>query len=153
MQPKRRGLVARLGAGLFIVMFFSALPLWFLSTQERWVQFSGGGTPWRCTVRRWPSLNSQPQTFEPSSIVADRVRGRRGVDLWQIQFKEPQGWRDILASRTTSKQAYRLAQDLDAARKAGAAIERELAPGASFYLAIALVIVFAAAGVLIARSA
>jgi hypothetical protein len=144
-------------AGLFIVMFFAALPLWFLTTQERWVRFSGGGggdgTPWRCTVSRWPALGAEPQTFEPSSIWADRVRGRRGVELWQIHFKEAEGWRDILAGRTTNERAYRVAQDLEAARKAGVAIERELAPDATFFLAIGLVVIFAGAGVLIARSA
>jgi hypothetical protein len=136
--------------GAFIVGLFAALPLWFLSTQERWVHFSGGGTPWRLMVTRWPALGTRSESFAPSWISAESVRGRRGVILWQIWIQEGNRDHGVLASRTTNGRAYPLAKDLEAARKAGTPIERELGPDATFYVAIGMLVIFAGAGVVIA---
>jgi len=145
----------RLIAATFIIACFSALPLWFLARVEGRVRFVGGGAPWRCTVERHWLWRTKTDVYEPTrieSLEREVSYKTRTSPAWQIRFQQGDQRTEILAGVSTDRAVVRIAEQLEAARAKGAPIEVSLPAGGVYYLAIALVVIFAASGAFLAFS-
>lgn len=139
-------------AGAVAVALFSALPLWFLSTQEGWVRVRCGGSPWVCTVQESNLLVRRSERYLPREVssrrLAHQARGREQVS-WQLVFLVGTARLDALRASTENGELPAFAADLERARLLGAEVDRALAPDFGFWLAVALVALFASAGAFI----
>lgn len=144
---------SRLAAGLFLVGFFAALPFWFLTTQDGALHVACGGVPWQCTVTREWLWNSQRENHRPDAVraVSTRVRFKgQSSSAWQLVFEEQGQAVAMHSGARTDRAVVALADRLEQARVARAAVDVVLEASATYYLAIALVVVFAGAGAFLA---
>lgn len=140
----------KIAAGVVIVAFFAALPTWWLSTLDGWVRLHCAGQPWRCEVTRDNLLSRRSSVFEVQrgvSVGTEVVsyKGRKS-DQYVLELDG----NAVLDSRPSYREVHGLADELNAARAAGRPFDRELEPDSIFWLAIALVVVFAGSGLVIA---
>lgn len=133
-------------AALFIGGFFAALPLWYLSTQDGWIDVRcGSAAPWRCRVEKTNLLST-----DVSTIAVERVSlGERSAKRWRgysVQFNGS----NVFEPRAEYATVSAMVNDLETARRAGLPFERSMPPDGQFWLAFALVVLFAGAGIGIA---
>ncbi|MER2563433.1 MAG: hypothetical protein ABTQ32_22080 [Myxococcaceae bacterium] len=142
-------MLEKLPAALVAALFFGGLPVFWLSNLEGPVTFSCGGTPWRCDVSRWVFFSTKTASSEPVRIgVESARRGKRISTDWRIVFTLPSGTPSSPTDWGTEGDSE-LANRLEAARSRGEAIVVERPPGAVFWLAVILSVVFIAAGLFV----
>jgi hypothetical protein len=141
----------KLPAALFAASFFSALPLWFLSTLEGPVRFSGGGVPWRCTVSRWVFFETKTATYEPVKVSVEvrGVGGRGGARARQsrVMMQLPQGSVVAATAWSSSDDNERAADELENARQRQRTVVVDRPAGGTFWSTVFLVLLFAGVGV------
>jgi hypothetical protein len=148
----------RLLASLVVVAIFAALPAWFLSTREGWIAIecarANGGAALACRVHERFAFGARDATYPTLGAHLERTvqHDRRGATAtYQLVLVTSDGERAVLRANTGNAALAQTAAELDAAAHANAAeFHAALAPDLVFWLAVALVAVFAGAGLLIA---
>ncbi|TGK38441.1 hypothetical protein EHQ12_04745 [Leptospira gomenensis] len=142
----------------FLMIFFAALPAWFLSTLEGWITVdctrAAVSSPMECTVGErfaFSSRNTRYATWKARSASLHR-HDRRGSSVsYQLVLSTASGEVPVLRSSTGSDKIERIARDLNAAIGAGSTrFSAEAPPDSLFWFASFLVFLFAGVGALIA---
>lgn len=145
-------------ASLVVIACFAALPAWFLSTREGWIAIdcarSGDGAALACRVQERFAFGARTATYATlGANLSRRVQqDRRGTTAsYQLLLSTSDGQHAVLRDYTGNAALERVAEDLDAAvRTRAAEFHATVAPDLVFWLCVALVVVFAGAGLVIA---
>lgn len=148
----------RLFATLVLVACFAALPAWFLSTREGWITLdcarAGDRAALDCSVAERFAFGSRTATYSTIGARArDREqRDRRGsTTSYQLVLVTPAGEQLALRDETGNAELRRVASELDAKIRSHAAeFHAVVSPDLVFWFAVALLAVFASAGLFIA---
>ena len=154
----------RVIATLFIVGFFSALPLWGLSSQQGWVTLSGtraGPTgPFQVQIVRRDAFSTSRETLDVTGALAEfRERTqRRTAGTVRFVLTTPQGRYEVISDVVGNTQAIAStlapvevwANRINRARDSGQTrFTIEIAPELTFWVMVGLVVIFALAGLVI----
>ncbi|MDV6237161.1 hypothetical protein CH379_016130 [Leptospira ellisii] len=142
----------------FLILFFAALPAWFLSRLEGWITLDCvrdvSFVSLECSVEErfaFYSRNTSYTTLGARSVAAYR-QDRRGRSVsYQLVLATPSGEVSVLRSPTGDGRIGSVARDLNAAIASGSTrFSAEVSPDSSFWFASFLVFLFAGAGAWIA---
>ncbi|RHX85930.1 hypothetical protein [Leptospira stimsonii] len=147
----------RLISILFLVLFFGALPAWFLSTLEGWIfvdcfqRTSAEGMD--CAISERFAFASRSLVYSTKSArsLKSFQQGRRGKSVtYQLLLSTPSGEKAVLRSPIGSVEIDRIAMDLNVALQSRAtAYHAKINPEPLFWMTLLLFIAFVGFGVFI----
>lgn len=149
----------RVFATLFIVAFFSALPLYGLSSQRGWITVSGkrtGAGPFHTEIIHRDAFATRTEQLD---VVGARVDfnegGRRRAGEVVFKLETGSGSRELLREVVGTHAAVpqvvaSFQQYADLMNSSSNEFHFELGPELTFWVMLGLVVVFAASGLLIA---